>query len=55
MISATFFGSTQCTRERIRGDRKRVERGGGTFRGDILRGLADPSGRYAVALIGNEP
>jgi hypothetical protein len=28
VISATSFGSTQCTRERTSGDPKRVERGG---------------------------
>ena len=38
MISATSFGSTQCTRERTSGEPKRVLRGGGTLRGDVLRG-----------------
>ena len=33
VISATSFGSTQWTRERISRDPKRVFRGGGTFRG----------------------
>ena len=37
MISATSFGSTQCTRERTSGDPKRVLRGGRTLRGDTFR------------------
>ena len=37
MISATSFGSTQCTLERTRGHPKRVLRGGRTFRGEVLR------------------
>ena len=39
MISATSFGSTQCTRERTSGDPKRVLRDGGTLRGDVLRAM----------------
>jgi hypothetical protein len=39
VISATNFGSTQCTRERTSGDPKRVLRDGGTLSGDVLRAM----------------
>jgi hypothetical protein len=37
VISATSFGSTQCTREGTSGDPKRVLRDGGALNGDVLR------------------
>jgi hypothetical protein len=36
VISATSLGSTQWTRESTSGDPKRVLRGGGTLRGELL-------------------
>ena len=37
VISATSLGSTQWTRESTSGEPKRVLRGGGMLRGDVLR------------------
>lgn len=51
MISATSFGRTQCTRERISGVPKRVLRGGGTASG--IRSTA--SGRSLACSIRSVP
>jgi phage terminase large subunit-like protein len=49
VISATNFGSTQCTRERTSGEPKRVLRGGGTLRGEVLRATGSRIGSDAFS------
>jgi hypothetical protein len=63
VISATRFGSTQWTRDSTSGEPKRVERGGRTLRGDVVRDVhfermwnaAQPMDEFEPAIKALEP